>query len=193
MNKELITILLQTCRNAISAFDETLKTQPQLHTFEINCNNLNDKFHLNDIRLSVEFKKLFEDVTKITNPVVYWFVIKTNISAQNIVDNLICYREKEGINARSTPAFKKLDMNINSKILYVGKVKNIFWARLITHLGFLKGKGQTQGLQLNSWTRDLNLNLELNVLEFNKEMADYLTIIEVEFAKQMHPILGKHK
>ncbi len=40
--------------------------------------------------------------------------------------------------------------------------------KLITHLGYLKGKGQTQGLQLDSWSRHISLKLRLHIIEFDK-------------------------
>ncbi len=192
MTSQIAETLTKTCNQAISAFTKTLQQKPLPFQFNIDCKLLNEKFHTNDIRDSIEFKQLFDQVQKIKNPVVYWFIIKTEILPQNIIDNLIDYKNKAGILARTTPAYKK-EINSKSKVLYVGKVKNGFWGRLITHMGFLKGKGQTQGLQIFNWMGNLDLQLELHVLEFNSDMAEYLTPIEIEFAKLLSPILGKHK
>jgi hypothetical protein len=65
--------------------------------------------------------------------------------------------------------------------------------QLITHFGFLKESGQTQGLQLNEWFKDLDLELELSILECDAQMVDYLPILELAFAKKLKPILGKHR
>lgn len=86
----------------------------------------------------------------------------------------------------------KKNINLNSKTLYVGKVKGSFWGRLITHLGFYKVNA-TQGLQLYYWAKHLSLDLKVHIMEFDNNMADTMPIIEYAFAKQLKPLAGRHK
>ncbi len=156
-------VLEKTCKDVIVAFNNIIGIKPKHHIFYIDCNQINDRFHKSDIRQSAEFKAIFDTVAEIKTPVVYWFTVANDVTNDDIIEAITKYKKSPG--ARSTPALKELCFN-KSRVLYVGKVKKGFLRRLITHLGFLKGKGQTQGLQLNCWKQDLNLSLELNVLEF---------------------------
>jgi hypothetical protein len=177
-------------RKAIASFETIQSEEFNIHSFEIDCQKLSPHFYTNDIRDSEEFKSLFKSVTQISKPVVYWFEIISNTTQQEIIEKLILYKQQ--VNARATPAIKKITPT-DSRILYVGKVKGGFWGRLITHLGYLKGTGQTQGLQLDSWATGINLKLRLCILEFDKNMEDFMSVIEYSFAKELKPIIGKHK
>ena len=75
---------------------------------------------------------------------------------------------------------------------YIGKVKKSVWGRMIQHLGFYKVQ-RTQGLQLFYWTKGLNLKLKVHLYEFEQDMADMISIFEIELAKLNRPIVGKHK
>lgn len=79
-----------------------------------------------------------------------------------------------------------------SKCLYVGKVKKTVWGRVIQHLGFYK-VAKTQGLQLFEWARDLDLKLKMHVYEFEEDMCDLVSIMELELARKKKPIIGKHR
>lgn len=190
LNASLSSVLVDTCSKAIASFQSTAKEEKQVHSFEIDCRDLDKRFHSNDIRDANEFKEIFDTLKSVTNPVLYWFEIISDTSHQQIVESISNYKKDGG--TRATPAMRK-NISGGSRILYVGKVKNTFWGRLITHLGYLKGTGQTQGLQLDCWAKDICLKLRLHVVEFDKRMADYMTVIENAFAKELKPIIGKHK
>lgn len=190
LNFYLSSLLVNTCSKAIASFQATANEEKKVHSLEIDCRDLDKRFHSNDIRDAKEFKEIFDTLKSITNPVLYWFEIISETSHQEIVERISKYKREGG--TRATPAMRK-KINGASRILYVGKVKNTFWGRLITHLGYLKGTGQTQGLQLDCWAKDICLKLRLNVIEFDKSMADYMTVVENAFAKELKPIIGKHK
>lgn len=155
--------------------------------FSIDSSDLDD-YNYSDIRKSAKFESIFEELKKITGPTLYWIEIISDTDTKKIVEALNSY--KNSGNAKATPALKS-KINYETRTLYVGKVKGSFWGRLIQHLGFFKVKA-TQGLQLFYWSRDLSLTLKFNILEFDKNMADTMPIIEYSFARRLHPLIGKH-
>jgi len=157
-------------------------------SFEISCSNLEDFNHF-DIRQSANFKTMFDELKIANGPTLYWFEIISETDTLSIITELKKY--KKNINAKSTPALKN-NINYDSRILYVGKVKGAFWGRLIQHLGFFKVNA-TQGLQLFYWTRSLALTIKVNVIEFDIAMADIMPTIELAFAQRLQPLIGKHK
>jgi hypothetical protein len=156
--------------------------------FEINCADLED-FNYSDIRNSDKFKPIFDQLANATGPSLYWFEITCDSDTKQVIECLKRYKLSE--KAKATPALRT-KINYDSKVLYVGKVKGLFWGRLIQHLGFFKVNA-TQGLQLYYWTKNIPLKLNLNVLEFDYNMADIMPVIEYAFAKRLSPLIGKHK
>jgi len=156
--------------------------------FEIDCESLKDYNNV-DIRNSLEFKSIFKKLKDLDGPVLYWFEILSDIDNEILRDRLKIYSNTN--NSKVTPAMKK-NFDNNSKCLYVGKVKKSVWGRMIQHLGFYKVQ-RTQGLQLFYWTKGLNLKLKVHLYEFEQDMADMISIFEIELAKLNRPIVGKHK
>ena len=159
----------------------------QKKEFYINCSDLEDYNHF-DITDSEKHKTMFTELRELIGPCLYYFEITSNNLTPEIINKIKEYSNTE--NSKSIPAIKKTIAE--SKILYVGKVKRHFWGRLIQHLGYYKVP-RTQGLQLFYWAKELNLNLKLTVFEFEPEMINLMEILENELAKQLKPILGKHK
>ncbi|HPH36261.1 MAG TPA: hypothetical protein PL108_01290 [Sediminibacterium sp.] len=157
-------------------------------SFTINCSDLED-FNYIDIRQSTKFKPIFDQLITANGPILYWFEIISNTETKKILESLNNYKDSD--KPKATPALKQ-KIDYDSRVLYVGKVKGIFWGRLIQHLGFFKVNA-TQGLQLFYWAKDLSLDLKIHVLEFDKNMADIMPIIEYAFAKKLQPLIGKHK
>ena len=91
---------------------------------------------------------------------------------------------------RVTPVIYK-NYNRRTNILYVGKCKENFWGRVMQHLGYYKTP-TTQGLQLFHWAKELRLEVRLNALEFTSDMKDIMPVIELFFAKQLQPLVGRH-
>lgn len=163
------------------------RTNIQVYSIFIDCENLKD-YNSIDIRKSIEYKQVFDNLNDIKNyPVLYWFEIEnTNIEAKQIV-NAINEYSKSG--NKAVPAIKK-SYEPNSKILYVGKVKRNFNGRLIQHLGFYK-INNTQGLQLFYWAGKIKLKLKLNYIVFDNSLENLMPLFEIEIAKKIKPIVGK--
>ncbi|WP_418263810.1 hypothetical protein [Flavobacterium faecale] len=155
--------------------------------FYINCSELEDFNHI-DITNSDKHQKMFTELKEFVGPCLYYFEITSENLSSEIIDRIKQYSTSE--NSKSIPAIKT--KIIESKILYVGKVKRHFWGRLIQHLGYYK-VNRTQGLQLFYWAKELNLNLKLTVFEFETEMINLMEVLENDLAKHLNPILGKHK
>src|SRR5690606_1122299 len=155
--------------------------------FDIKCGELDD-FNYLDIRGSEKYKGLFNDLKRIEGPVVYYFEIMSDNISTDIVTQIRQYAASE--NSKAIPAIKSTIPE--SKILYAGKVKKGFGGRLVQHLGFYKVNG-TQGLQLYYWAKELDLDIKLRIFEFEPQMADLMTVIENGLARELNPILGKHK
>ncbi len=157
-------------------------------SFDINCEALKDFSNI-DIRDSDEFRAIFEKLKELNGPVLYWFEILSDTCRENIRNQIINYSNSE--NSKATPALKKA-FSKSSNCLYVGKVKKGVWGRMIQHLGFYK-VDRTQGLQLYHWTKGLNLNLKVHLYEFEANIADIVSIFEIEMANLKKPLIGKHK
>lgn len=168
-------------------------TEKNISHYEIDCSQLNSKFIHQDIRQSEHFKKTFYELEKIEKkPCVYYFEIISDISSQAIVNSLI---NSDGVGTK--PAIKK-KYPLKSNILYVGKVKNAVWGRLIVHMGFHTHKTNpgiqsiAHGLHLRNWAKELKIHLRFHVHSFEPEAAEYMNIIERKLAKELNPIIGKH-
>jgi len=175
-------------RNAVIPLQNVSKNGvKRIKEFNINCCDLEDYNHI-DITNSDKYEKMFTELKELVGPCLYYFEITSENLTSEIIDKIKQYSTSE--NSKSIPAIKS--KIIESKILYVGKVKRHFWGRLIQHLGYYK-VNRTQGLQLFYWTKELNLNLKLTVFEFEPEMINLMEVLENDLAKHLNPILGKHK
>ena len=157
-------------------------------SFTISCKDLDGLNHSN-FRQSEKFKPIFDQLKDAKGPTLYWFEIISDTNTEEVIKALTKYKKSE--NSKATPALKTT-INYHSKTLYVGKVKEAFEKRLIQHLGFFNVNA-TQGLQLFHWTKDLSLDLKINILVFHNNMADMMPVIEYAFAQRLQPLAGKHK
>lgn len=175
-------------RNAVIPLQNVSKNGvKRTKEFHINCSELED-YNYVDITNSEKHKKMFTELNEFTGPCLYYFEITSENLTSDIIQKIKKYADTE--NSKSIPAIKRTI--VESKILYVGKVKRVFWGRLIQHLGYYK-VNRTQGLQLYYWAKELNLNLKLTVFEFEPEMINLMEVLENDLAKHLNPILGKHK
>ncbi|WP_199118884.1 hypothetical protein [Pedobacter sp. ASV28] len=158
------------------------------YSFDINCSDLEDYNYI-DIRKAEKFSQLFTELAHIKGPTLYRIEILSDMDRRQIIEALNAYKASPG--AKVTPALRP-HINYDSNTLYVGKVKQIFWGRLIQHLGYFKVDA-TQGLQLFYWAKGMGLTLRFHIMEFDTNMADSMPIIEMAFAKKFDPIIGKHK
>jgi hypothetical protein len=157
--------------------------------FKIDCKDLEDYESSYRVWEAEKFKDIFSQLKIITGPVVYWFEIVSDLNNEKIILELKKYISLG--DCKSVPALKK-NIIFNTKALYVGKVKARFQGRLIQHLGYYKVKA-TQGLQLCYWTKNLSLQFNIHVYEFENDMADLMPIVENALAKELKPLIGKHK
>ncbi|WP_286774991.1 MULTISPECIES: hypothetical protein [Sphingobacterium] len=159
--------------------------------FEIDSNDLEEKFVYEDIRDSDKFRKMFSELQQIENsPCVYVFEVVSNETSIDIIHKI------QLMEGKTRPAIKKT-FPLDSRILYVGKVKKCAWGRIIMHLGYHTHKSgklsNSHGLQLHHWATEMGLKLRIHVYEFNEDLADYMEVIEKKFANSLSPIIGKHK
>lgn len=155
-------------------------------SYNLKCEELDD-FLKFDIRDSLKYKELFQELMQMKGPVLYWYEITSDHSNDDIIKAL---REYEQKNERATPVIYKGYDKV-TRILYIGKCKGNFWGRVIQHWGYYK-VSTTQGLQLYHWAKELHLEVRLHALEFASDMTDIMPIVESYFAKQLHPLIGKH-
>lgn len=138
-----------------------------------------------------EHQNIFSDLIKFKKkPILYWFSIDDKaINATRLRDKYIEFKNLKS--PRSSASYKPV-LYSNSKTLYVGKVKKGFHLRLVTHLGYSKNK-DTAGMQLFHWYKPEEFgNITLNYIVFNEEMSDLITILEMELARDLKPIIGKY-
>ena len=151
------------------------------------CAELEDYLN-HDIRDSVKYCGVFKELMEIKGPVLYWYEIISDHSNDEIMSSLLAYKQQK--NHRIIPVLYK-GYNRKTTILYVGKCKKKFWGRVIQHLGYFNTP-TTQGLQLYHWAKEIHLEVRLHTLEFAEDMADIMPIMEFDFAKRLHPLVGKH-
>lgn len=136
-----------------------------------------------------EILTLINNLKMVEGPVVYWIELSNEIKGEQLLSAFIDYSRT--LSPRAIPARKKYP-DIDSNVLYVGKVKRIFWGRIYQHLGFHRNKW-TQGLQLYFWTKELKPIFKINYCQFTNELVDILPLFEISLARRLRPILGKHK
>lgn len=130
------------------------------------------------------------------NSSIYWFSAK-----RNDIDNLLLPKLKDSQNYLNAKSRKIPPINeIYKDCLYVGirkggirkkdKLSNLS-GRIIIHLGYYN-KG-SQGLQLLHWAKNLNVNIELNILKLeNNYNYSHLKAAEILLADELEPLFGRH-
>lgn len=92
---------------------------------------------------------------------------------------------------RNTSALKR-NPDIDTQYLYVGKVKQAFYGRVIQHLGFYINK-DTGAMQIFHWLNQLPMKICFHAYHFPITMADHMGLFELTLARKYQPLLGKHK
>lgn len=185
--KEHTQLLIQTLQNVEeTGFNENV-------SLEIDCENL-AKFS-EGCHGTEESKKVF---TLLHNnglnkrPAVYWFEIISDHTGENIRSHYEQLKLKIG--SRTIPATNN-KYEVASKVLYVGKGVSNLSGRMFMHLGYEKNDKQ-QGLQLCHWdyTGELKgLKIKLNIMYLSVDLKDIAPLYELKLAKELKPILGRHK
>ena len=178
---------------------------------EINCNDIPEEAIQKNIVEMEKFKKLFELLNSITQPVIYMFEITSNHGYIDVEKALKSYKDSNvkssGI-IMKTPPLKNNSEAQKSKVLYIGKrqqggskaMSNIA-GRMIHHFGLYTREGKearelipsTSGLQLIHWAGSLNLKVKITIIAFPSELNELLSFFENSLSKKLHPILGEHR
>ena len=159
-------------------------------SLEIDCALLPIRGEEGDCREHAQMSTFFSELQKDQEkPVLYWFEIVSGHNAE-MMHAIIPTLNK--LIDRSVPAFRKNLVNVNSRILYVGKVKSKIVDRMVVHFGYGKNN-QTQGLQLCHWANKEGLKLRLNYIPLPMFMAELAGLFELQLAKELMPVFGKHK
>lgn len=173
-------------------------------SFRIQCKDLPVPNQEGNIYTHNLFKNLFDELeTTKREPYVYWFEVKEgpvcneirncmsiyNIELKNELNNKLQHIDRRFY---SIPAMTKGIKDLNSRILYVGKVKGDLKGRLVPHLGYYHRSPNTQGLQLARWATDKNLTLEFHYIKLPKELRELTSYLEFKLANEFRPILGRH-
>lgn len=204
MNKEFIL-------RGLDKYKQLLETQA-LSGFEVKSIPINENFLFNIDKKGKEECQSQTEKNKLEYsknlPVLYWFSFAEDFKDQEKLRNTFInfsrenngkrYPEKNEINEdnqlnfrRAISAIRAKSLDVNTRTLYVGKVKKGFWGRLATHSGWATSP-KTAGLQLKFWY-DFNEfpSLQLNYITFEKEMDDFVSILEIELTKELKPLIGK--
>ena len=156
------------CRFAAAAFSTlAAKGAKNNYTFDFDTRDLKNYLDV-DIRnseiykSSEKFNPLLKVLNQITGPCIYWVEFNSDISNNDLLNRLLVYKGSKG--CRAVPALKNT-FEKDTTTLYVWKVKDKFWGRLIQHLGYHKTPA-TQGLQLYHWCKDISIRFKVHVYEF---------------------------
>lgn len=183
--KEILDQLAITIKNNLENYDD-------LKTIKINDSLFNNDYCNKTCVIKCKKQlEIFKHLKTIkNNPVLYWFTIDETIG--NPIQILERYKLfKDSPIDRASSAINKKN-NLDSKCLYVGKVKKEFHLRLVTHLGYSKNK-DTAGLQLFHWFSNKDFGeVSLNYIVFKEDMKDLISMIELGFARKLKPIIGKY-
>ena len=184
MNEQLNDFLTRTITVLDKVKNDALTKE---FIFDIDCSDLKDYLN-NNILKTEEYSDLFKRLCEMKGPVLYWFEILSDNTNDSIIASLRGYKRLK--DHRAIPYFKE-SYDRHTRILYVGKCKRDFYGRVIQHLGYFTTP-TIQGLQLYHWAKDINLKVRIHAIEFPNEMEDIMPIVESFFAKQLHPLIGKH-
>ena len=176
-----------------------LDSQATHHRFELDCPNMPafgkyDRSKSKRGNLTALFKKL----DRIKTPIVYWFEFADTATARKQLIRMESYRRQQRRVAKKVRRVVPLkNASSTGKVLYAGKrlggcsqKTGFTYAgdRIEMHLGY-NLNGGNQGLQLCHWC---DAELTLNIIELPKSAAPYLTAIELLFALELNPRLGRH-
>lgn len=200
---------IQFLKNSLSQLADDLigidESNFSYKTFTIMCNELPVPKEEGNIYYYHLYKTLFDelDINK-EYPYIYWFEIKSGFECKKIRSHVSIYDQevknelsRKLIHAErnfyGVPAMTSSIKDINSKVLYVGKVKRDLKGRLVPHLGYYHRSPNTQGLQLARWSKDIDLHLEFHYIRLPKELKEIASYLEFKLAKELKPILGRHR
>ncbi len=189
----MISFLQNTIQKQISLLQNNLNRLPLAKQIIIDKSFLNEEYKTpNSFNNSETHRELYNNLKTLKCPVLYWFELdKNKVDVDSIIADFKNFKENNKGRDSSAFPFTK-DFSDRLKILYLGKVKKDFHLRLVNHLGYSTNPN-TVGLQLAHWFDTGKYgNLTLNYITLNKEMEQLISVLEIELAKELKPLIGKH-
>jgi hypothetical protein len=145
-----------------------------------------------------EYKKLLIEhfpemlpVFEHKGPSVYWFQIEYSdgLTNENVINQYLSIRKDKNKATGWWSRGKIQRKDIQTDVLYLGKVESQLQNRLISHVGL--GHQFTSSLKLQKWMPELeNMTLSFRFLKLDKEMKDYVEDIEKVLWDKYKPLLG---
>jgi|SRR6185437_3020891 len=185
-----VQFLNDACLAIAETLENVVKTNAIKYVpYDIDCACLkSDYVKQADITREEWFSEIFNSYNGAT---VYAIEVLSGPGNQRIIELYKDYIKTPVQMRRGTSALKST-ADPNTKYLYVGKVKAVFHGRVIHHLGF-HSSGQTVGLQIFHWLKGEQLQLRIHTYQFPQNMENFLEVLEGQLAKQLKPLIGKHR
>ena len=183
-----IDVRKQISRGA-SIFDNVSKNDSYKYvTCDINCAILPDPIWEKNKPLPTTINNILVQFPENNLPALYYFEIIGDLDKVNILKAYKEMKSNPQIN-RASSALKK-SPPLDTIVLYAGKVKKNIQGRLKVHLGYYHN-GDTSGLQLVCWAKNIELELRFHVFQFDEEMAPFIGSLELSFSNSLNPMIGK--
>lgn len=183
--------VFETIKLGIEAYQKALDKNKIEHLiFDLDCSKLPKPSWSKDSPIPKSLNYIFDVLPK-NKPCLYYFeIISPNTT--KILDAYKFFLKSEEVKKkpRRSAALKK-NPPLESTNLYVGKVKYDIWGRMMVHLGYYYVEA-TAGLQLACWAKDAKLKLKIHIYVFEKEMANFVSPLELPLARTLKPLIGKH-
>ena len=175
--------------NKLTKCIEALKDL-EIKTIDIDSTYLRENYRkAKTFSKCVKFKDIYNSLPK-KNPVLYWFTFDTEkLNDEMLLQIFSEIREKT--KGRKLSELSKT-LRLSKGTLYVGKVKKDFHYRFVNHLGH-SVNNDTASLQLTYWYDALKYgSLKLNYIVLEEDMKTLISVLEIELAKELKPIIGSH-
>ena len=184
---------------AIPGLQTLLDNKVTHHRFDLDCATM-PAFEKYDRGNSYKgnLTDIFKKLASIKTSIIYWFQFNDPLQVRQQLRQLERYRrQQKRVGKKDRRIVPLTNATSTGGILYVGKrlggchkKTGFTYAgdRIEMHLGY-NPNGGNQGLQLCHWC---DSKLTLKVVELPKSAAPYLTAIELLFALELNPRLGRH-
>lgn len=191
VKKNKTDVFKQTIKEGVDAYQNVLsKNNYSYLKFNLDCSKFVTPTWVKGHPLPKNLDYIFDKLPK-HKPCLYYFEI-LNSDASTILKSYVDFlkKEKPKSKPRVAVALKKAPP-LDSSILYVGKVKYDIKGRMMVHFGYYH-IGATAGLHLYCWAKAIKLKLKIHIYIFEKEMANFVSPLELPFARNLKPLFGKH-
>ncbi len=197
MNEELIKEkLIKSTKKGLDFYSKIAQNENFKHfILDLDCSELvepdSESLRKHDLpeSLKISFYRNFNSLIENINEksCIYFFEFDQHL-ASTIFEKFNDF--KNSGTDRNLSGIKEKP-NLETQILYLGKVKKNVGARFSTHFGYANSK--TGGLQLRFWAKQIDLKLKVNILVFDDNLDDFINPLELELTKELKPLIGKSK